>query len=179
MIKVYTIGLKKMGLTKKTVFLNGNSYELIDGHKMRESAVTEAYPHYFYETGEFIEGEPTANVVEEVVVESTPVVETNSVEEGVVDAPAEETTPVVEEVVVEANGSVEDEESQEEAEASVEFIADEKPDLSSVTIRPYAEFKNKDELEIYAAGLGIDLNKSKSMRNMYKDLEAAFKVAKA
>ena len=162
MIKIYTIGLTKMGLTKKTVFLNGNSYQLVDGQKMRECPVTEAYPHYFYETGEFVQ-ETEHEITQDVNVDFVP---------DVTETIVPDVTETNETIVPDVTEAIVDDISE------VEFVGGVKPDLTNINLRAYAEFKNKDELEIYAAELGIDLNKTKTMKNMYKDLETAFKVIK-
>ncbi len=41
---------------------------------------------------------------------------------------------------------------------------------SSIELDPVGSFTDKDELEAYGLTLGIDLNKTKTMDNMHKDL---------
>jgi len=61
------------------------------------------------------------------------------------------------------------------------WVSNGKPGLGDTTIdvevseskaglRPIDEFKTKKALEDYGIGLGIDLNKSKTIANMYADL---------
>jgi len=51
--------------------------------------------------------------------------------------------------------------SAEEVEGLVE---------TKVDLKPVEDFKTKDALEEYGKTLGIDLNKSKTIANMYADL---------
>lgn len=57
-------------------------------------------------------------------------------------------------------------------DVSVEDIADVVDELEEGTLKPLSDFKKKDDLETYGKEFGIDLNKSKTMANMYADLEA-------
>ena len=41
---------------------------------------------------------------------------------------------------------------------------------NAIGIKPVEDFTKKDDLEAYGKELGIDLNKTKTIANMYKDL---------
>lgn len=75
----------------------------------------------------------------------------------VIDIPVEDVSDLVEEVVL-----PEKEDISEETE--FQPLGEE--------VKPLSAFKKKDDLEAYGKGFGIDLNKTKTLKNMYADLEA-------
>jgi hypothetical protein len=46
------------------------------------------------------------------------------------------------------------------------------PEIEAVSLRPLDSFAEKEELEEYGKGFGINLNRSKKLENMYADLVA-------
>jgi hypothetical protein len=60
--------------------------------------------------------------------------------------------------------------SQEDLETLVENKAVDSAPEVDVELKPLTSFKTKDKLEEYGKEFGIDLNKSKTLKNMYSDL---------
>jgi vacuolar-type H+-ATPase subunit I/STV1 len=166
MSKVYRVDLSTIGVKRKTVSNGQFSLEIIHGQKMNENAITEAFPSFFKEEGEVIgtspakEFETTKEPVEKIVNAdkvSEPVVEAVEavkIEEKDIVVEIEETEEVVEET------AVVEEETSEDVESTETIIENAK------------KIRTKADLEKYGIVYGIDLNRSKSLKNMLKDLVA-------
>jgi hypothetical protein len=195
-MEFYVVDLSAIGVKRKVVSIDGYSWEIIHGQKMKKNKVVEVYPQFFKAMGETIGETPkqeveaapeivVTHIPEPVVTESAPAEEAPIVSEET-QAPAEETPAeevVAEEVVGEevvGEEVVGEEVVGEETQAPAEEAPIVSEDVVAVdadeVLSEASKILTKNELEAFARGYGIELNKQKSLKNMLKELEDKLKA---
>lgn len=99
------------------------------------------------------------------------------VTEQVSESTKEVELPVVETKVVEPQLEIQQLNEDPICVAEVETEEDIVEESTEVELKPLSDFETKDSLEEYGLTFGIDLNKRKSLPNMYKELIASLKDA--
>jgi hypothetical protein len=182
-MEFYVVDLSAIGVKRKVVSIDGYSWEIIHGQKMKKNKVVEVYPQFFKAMGETI-GETPKQEVEaapEIVVTHIPepvVTESSPAEEAPIVS--EETQAPAEEVVGEETQTPAEEVVGEETQAPAEEAPIVSEDVVAVdadeVLSEASKILTKNELEAFARGYGIELNKQKSLKNMLKELEDKLKA---
>jgi hypothetical protein len=170
-MEFYVVDLSAIGVKRKVVSIDGYSWEIIHGQKMKKNKVVEVYPQFFKAMGETIGETPKQEV------EAAPEIVVTHIPEPVVteSAPAEEASIVSEETQTPAEDVV-DEETQAPAEEAPIVSEDVVAVDADEVLSEASKILTKNELEAFARDYGIELNKQKSLKNMLKELEDKLKA---